>query len=43
MGHAHLALRQYHFCIDALSRELNLIPSPQTVALYQQIRRRQPI
>lgn len=43
MGHAHLALRQYHFCVDALSRELNLIPSPQTVALFQQIRRRQPI
>jgi DNA-binding SARP family transcriptional activator len=43
MGHAHLALRQYHFCVDALSRELNLIPSPQTVALFQQIRHRQPI
>ncbi|MDH5539594.1 MAG: winged helix-turn-helix domain-containing protein [Rhizobacter sp.] len=43
MGHAHLALRQYHFCVDALSRELNLIPSPGTVALFQQIRRRQPI
>lgn len=43
MGHAHLALRQYHFCIDALARELNLIPSPQTVALFQQIRQRQPI
>ena len=43
MGHTHLALRQYHFCVDALSRELNLIPSPQTVALFQQIRRRQSI
>jgi DNA-binding SARP family transcriptional activator len=43
MGHAHLALRQYHFCVDALARELNLIPSPQTVALFQQIRQRQPI
>ncbi len=43
MGHAHLALRQYHFCVDALARELNLIPSPQTVALFQQIRQRQAV
>ena len=43
MGHAHLALRQYHFCVDALARELNLIPSPQTVALSRDIRRRQPV
>jgi DNA-binding SARP family transcriptional activator len=41
MGHAHLALRQYHLCVEAMARELNLIPSPQTVALAQQIRRRQ--
>jgi DNA-binding SARP family transcriptional activator len=41
MGHAHLALRQYHFCVDALTRELKLIPSQQTVALFQQIRQRQ--
>ena len=40
LGHAHLALRQYHFCVDALARELNLIPSPQTVALSRDIRRR---
>ena len=43
MGHTHLALRQYHFCVDALARELNLIPSPQTVALFQQIRHREPV
>lgn len=43
LGHAHLALRQYHFCIDTLARELDLIPSAQTVALFQQIRRRQPV
>jgi DNA-binding SARP family transcriptional activator len=42
-GHTHLALRQYHFCVDALARELNLIPSPHTVALFQQIRQRQPV
>jgi hypothetical protein len=27
--------------VEAMARELNLIPSPQTVALAQQIRRRQ--
>lgn len=43
MGHDHLALRQYHFCVDALARELNLIPSRQTVALFQQIRQRQAV
>jgi DNA-binding SARP family transcriptional activator len=43
MGNVHLALRQYHLCVGALSRELNLIPSPQTVALFHQIRQRQPI
>ncbi len=43
MGHTHLALRQYHFCVDALARELKLIPSQQTVALFQQIRHREPI
>ena len=43
LGHAHLALRQYHFCVDALERELKLIPSAQTVALFQQIRHRQPV
>ena len=43
MDHTHLALRQYHFCVDALARELNLIPSPQTVALFQQIRHREPV
>jgi DNA-binding SARP family transcriptional activator len=43
MGQIHLALRQYHFCVDALARELNTIPSLDTVALSQQIRQRQPI
>ena len=41
MRHDLLALRQYHFRVDALARELNLIPSRQTVALFQQIRQRQ--
>lgn len=42
MGHAHLAVRQYHFCVDALARELKLIPGPQIVALLHTIRQRQP-
>ena len=43
VGQTQLALRQYHFCVDALSRELNLIPSPHTVALFHQIRRREAV
>jgi DNA-binding SARP family transcriptional activator len=43
LGQTQLALRQYHFCVDALARELNLIPSPHTVALFQRIRRRETV
>ncbi|MCW5631701.1 MAG: winged helix-turn-helix domain-containing protein [Rubrivivax sp.] len=43
MGHVHLALRQYHFCVDTLARELDLIPGPPTVALSRQLRQRQAI
>lgn len=39
LGHTQLALRQYHFCVDALARELSTIPSPHTVALFHQLRR----
>lgn len=39
--HVHLAVRQYHACVETLQRELRLIPSPQTVALYREIRSRQ--
>lgn len=42
-GQAHLALRQFHHCVDVLARELDLIPSAQTVALFQQIRKRLPV
>jgi DNA-binding SARP family transcriptional activator len=38
MGQRHLALRQYHHCVDALQDELGAIPSPQTNNLYQQIK-----
>jgi hypothetical protein len=36
----HLAIRQFHSCVDLLQRDLRLIPSPQTVALYREIRER---
>lgn len=43
LGQVHLALRLYRDCVDALQRELKLIPSPQTVALAQQLRQRQSV
>jgi DNA-binding SARP family transcriptional activator len=33
----HLALRQYHLCIEALEQELNVSPMPSTVELYRQV------
>lgn len=43
LGQVHLALRQFRDCVAALERELKLIPSPQTVALAQQLRARQAV
>ncbi len=37
-GHPHLALRQYHLCVKMLEEELNISPTPTTMALYAQIR-----
>jgi DNA-binding SARP family transcriptional activator len=37
-GQPHLALRQYHLCVEALQKELNLSPSPSLVERYRQIR-----
>ena len=37
---SHLAVRQYHVCVEVLQRELRMIPSPQTVALHREIRGR---
>lgn len=39
-GHIHLAIRQYHICVDALQKELDVEPSPETQFLYQQIHNR---
>jgi DNA-binding SARP family transcriptional activator len=36
-GQPYLALRQYHLCVEALKRELEVPPMPATVELYQQI------
>lgn len=40
-GQRHLALRQYHLCVEALARELEVSPMPATVELYCQICRNQ--
>lgn len=36
-GRRHDALRQYQTCVEALASELDLIPEPETAALYTQI------
>lgn len=43
LGRVNLALRQYHVCVDALAKDLGLIPSAETVALFQRIRRREAV
>lgn len=42
-GHLHLALRQYHLCVEVLARELDVRPSAPTAELHTQIRRGKPI
>lgn len=36
-GQRHLALKQYHRCIEVLSEELGVEPMPETKSLYQRI------
>lgn len=36
-GQRHLALRQYQLCVEALRQELDVLPMPATIKLYQQI------
>jgi DNA-binding SARP family transcriptional activator len=36
-GQRHLALRQYHLCVQALHDELGVPPMPATIDLFQQI------
>jgi DNA-binding SARP family transcriptional activator len=37
-GQRNLALRQFHLCVETLARVLDVSPTPDTVALYHQIR-----
>jgi DNA-binding SARP family transcriptional activator len=36
-GQRHLAVRQYHTCVQALADELGVVPSPETEALFRQL------
>lgn len=40
---AHLALRQYQACVEALRDELDVPPSPATSKLYEQIKRQEAV
>jgi DNA-binding SARP family transcriptional activator len=40
---SNLALRQYHLCVEALARLLDVSPAPETTTLYHQIRRREAV
>ena len=42
-GQQHLALRQFLDCEAALQAALETRPEPQTLELYEQIRRREPV
>lgn len=41
LGQVHLALRQFHVCVDVLQRELRMAPDLATVDLFRKIRSRQ--
>lgn len=41
LNQRHLALRQYHTATEALTKEFDLEPSQETVALYKQIKAQQ--
>lgn len=38
-GHRHLALRQYHRCVEAFRQELDTEPMPETHELYEKIKK----
>lgn len=42
-GQRYLALRQYHQCVEALTEELDVTPSENTVELYKEIRKGQVV
>jgi DNA-binding SARP family transcriptional activator len=41
LGQRSLALHQYQICVEALHAELDVDPAPETIYLYEQIRRHQ--
>jgi DNA-binding SARP family transcriptional activator len=42
-GQHHLALRQYHACVEALRTELEAAPAPTTTELYECVRCHKPV
>jgi DNA-binding SARP family transcriptional activator len=40
LGQTHLAIRQYHHCVESLERRMHLAPSLETVELQRSIRQR---
>ena len=36
-GQRYLALRQYHLCVEAHKKELEALPCPETLELYEKI------
>jgi DNA-binding SARP family transcriptional activator len=42
-GQPHLAMRQYRACLDSLSADLGIGPTPVTTQLYERIRRHEPV
>jgi DNA-binding SARP family transcriptional activator len=42
-GQDHMALRQYQACVEALRLELEVEPAPETVQLYNRIRRHEHV
>jgi DNA-binding SARP family transcriptional activator len=42
-GQIHLALRQYHQCVEALKEELDVIPAAETTQLVQKMRQNRPL
>jgi len=42
-GQPHLALRQYHICVETMTRELDMSPALETVELFRKIKRRETV
>lgn len=43
LGQRAVAIRQYRLCVDALRRELDAVPEPETEELYERLRQGQEI